>query len=70
MIRLMVLVRKRSDMTRVKFKDYWVNKHSELERQVFARAHQEDIGDLHRRDPRRRIILGRFCGTICPAVVT
>jgi hypothetical protein len=32
MIKLMVFVKKRSDMTREQFKDHWVNKHSELER--------------------------------------
>jgi uncharacterized protein (TIGR02118 family) len=43
MIKLMVFVKKRSDMTRVQFKDYWVNKHSELERQVFARGRIKKI---------------------------
>jgi hypothetical protein len=43
MIKLMVFVKKRSDMTRVMFKDYWVNKHSELERQVFARGRIKKI---------------------------
>jgi hypothetical protein len=43
MIKLMVFVKKRSDMTREQFKDYWVNKHSELERKVFARGRIKKI---------------------------
>jgi hypothetical protein len=43
MIELWVLVKKRRDMTREQFKDYWVNKHSERERRVFARGRIERI---------------------------
>ena len=43
MIKLMVFVKNRSDMTREQFKDHWVNKHSELERKVFARGRIKKI---------------------------
>jgi uncharacterized protein (TIGR02118 family) len=43
MIKLMVFVKKRSDMTREQFKDYWVHKHSELEKKIFARGRVKQI---------------------------
>jgi hypothetical protein len=55
MSKLMVFVKKRSDMTCEQFKDYWLHKHSELEKNVFACGRVKKIVATSSGHPRRRV---------------
>ena len=43
MIKVVTMRKRRKDLTQQQFRDYWVNQHSILERQVFARGEIKKI---------------------------